>query len=183
MSGDGWLSSWAWTPEQFGDLGVVLAGLLAIRAIARRTWNRDVAGLVLVVLLMSALMRQAAILEVPIGLLLSASATALLIFGLAWGFVTGGSSVHEDSAHAHRDRRLLLFLGQSLYGIALVAWAVIGKEVDALATLSEVTALALLTVGTSLILVTVYQQLSPGVGGASGRMPSTTIDERSPELH
>lgn len=183
MSGDGWLSSWAWTPEQFGDLGVVLAGLLAMRAIARRTWNRDVAGLVLVVLLMSALMRQAAILEVPIGLLLSASATALLIFGLAWGFVTGGSSVHEDSAHAHRDRRLLLFLGQSLYGIALVAWAVIGKEVDALATLSEVTALALLTVGTSLILVTVYQQLSPGVGGASGRMPSTTIDERSPELH
>ncbi len=160
MSGDAWLSDWAWTPEQFGDLGVVAAIALGAWWLARRRWTPDRAGTLLLLVLMSALVRQAAILEVPLGLLLSASATALLIFGLSWGFLTGGSAVHEDSEHAHRDRRLLLFLGQSLYGIALVAWAVIGKEIDALGTLSEVTALAVLTLGTSLILLTVYQQFS-----------------------
>lgn len=183
MSGDAWLSSWAWTPERFGDLGVLLAGILTAHALLRRRWTHDRAGLVLFVLLMSALVRQAAILEVPIGLLLSSSATALLVFGLAWSFVTSGSSVHDDSAHAHRDRRLLFFLGQSLYGIAIVAWAVIGKEVDALATLTEVTALAVLTLGTSLILLTVYQQVSPGAGPRSTPPASATTDDVRPELH
>lgn len=160
MSGDAWLSDWAWTPEEFGDLGVLTAIALGALWLLRRSWTPGRAGTLLLLLLMSALVRQAAVLEIPLGLLLSASATALLIFGLSWGFLTGGSAVHEDSAHAHRDRRLLLFLGQSLYGIALVAWAVIGKEIDALGTLSEVTALAVLTLGTSLILLTVYQELS-----------------------
>jgi hypothetical protein len=160
MSGDGWASEWAWSPEDFGDLGVLAAIVLSVWWLANRRWTPDRAGRLLLLVLMSALVRQAAILEVPLGLLLSASATALLIFGLSWGFLTGGSAVHEDSEHAHRDRRLLLFLGQSLYAIAIVAWAVIGKEIDALGTLSEVTALAVLTLGTSLILLTVYQQLS-----------------------
>ncbi len=160
MSGDAWLSQWAWSPEEFGDLGVLFAIALGVWWLARRRWTADRAGKLLLLVLMSALIRQAAILEVPLGLLLSASATGLLIFGLSWSFLTGGSATHEDSAHTHRDRRLLLFLGQSLYGIALVSWAVIGKEIDALATLSDVTALAVLTLGTSLILLTVYQQLS-----------------------
>lgn len=160
MSGDGWASEWAWSPEDFGDLGVLAAIVLSVWWLANRRWTPDRAGRLLLLVLMSALVRQAAILEVPLGLLLSASATALLIFGLSWGFLTGGSAVHEDSEHAHRDRRLLLFLGQSLYAIAIVAWAVIGKETEALGTLSEVTALAVLTLGTSLILLTVYQQFS-----------------------
>ncbi len=177
MSGDAWLSDWAWTPESLGDLGVLAATVLAVWWLIRGRWSADRAGLLLLLLLMSALVRQAAILEVPLGLLLSASATGVLIFGLSWGFLTGGSTVHEDSPHAHRDRRLFLFLGQSLYGIAIVAWAVIGKEIDALGTLSEVTALAVLTLGTSLILLTVYQQFSKGLNGLGVDDPRSSSPE------
>lgn len=159
-TGDSWLSGWAWSPEQFGDLGLLVSVILATCWLARRRWSADRAAFLLLVLVMSALVRQAAILEVPMGFLLSASATGLLIFGLSWSFLTSGSAAHEDGPHADRDRRLLLFLGESLYAIGIVAWAVIGKEIDASGRLAGFAAVAVLTLGTSLVLVTVYQQVS-----------------------
>ena len=156
-SGDAWLSGWAWQPSSFGDLGVVMAAILATSWAIRGRWSADRAAFLLVVLLMSGLIRQAAILEVPMGFLLSASTTGLLVFGLFWSFLTGGAATHEDGRHASRDRRLLLFLGESLYALALVAWAVIGKDIGASGTLSQVAAKAVLTVGTALVLMAVYQ--------------------------
>jgi len=130
-SKDAWFSAWSWTPADFGDIGVLTCAALAVYWTVTRRWVTDRAGLLLLILLMSALIRQAAILEVPLGFLISASAAGVLIFGLFWSFLTGGSATHEDSAHATRDRRLLLFLGESLYAIAIVAWAVIGKQTEA----------------------------------------------------
>ncbi|MDP1879220.1 MAG: hypothetical protein Q8M17_16860 [Actinomycetota bacterium] len=152
------LGDWAWRPGDIGDIGVLVAAGAAVAWLARGHLSRERARFLLLLLVMSALVRQAAILEVPMGFLLSASATGLLVFGLFWSFLTGGSATHEDSRHAPKDRRLLIFLGESVYALAIVAWAVIGKEVDASGSLARSTALAVLTLGTSLVLLTVFQQ-------------------------
>jgi hypothetical protein len=152
------LADWAWRPGDIGDIGVLVAAGAAVAWLARGHLSRQRAPFLLLLLVMSALVRQAAILEGPMGFLLSASATGLLVFGLFWSFLTGGSATHEDSRDAPRDRRLLIFLGESVYALAIVAWAVIGKEVDASGALARSTALAVLTLGTSLVLLTVFQQ-------------------------
>lgn len=149
-----------WTPEAVSDLGlVIVAGLLAWFWL-RRELTHERVHLLLGLALLAALVRQADFFALPIGFLIGASTIALLLFGLTWGFLTDGSSVHVDSAHQPRDARLLLLLGQFLFGITIVSWAVIGKQVEAMSQLSQLTSASVASVGTALILATAFGLLS-----------------------
>lgn len=149
-----------WTPEAVSDLGlVIVVGLLAWFWL-RRELTHERVHLLLGLALLAALVRQADFFALPIGFLIGASTIALLLFGLTWGFLTDGSSVHVDSAHQPRDARLLLLLGQFLFGITIVSWAVIGKQVEAMSQLSQLTSASVASVGTALILATAFGLLS-----------------------
>lgn len=155
------LAAWGWTPDAMGDAGLLVAVLLAVAWLLRRTWTSDRAGLLLLIVALSALAREANVLETPMGFLLGASATGLLVFGMAWSMLTGGADHHVAGRWLPADRRLLLFLGESMYAMAIVAWAIIGKEGGSASSLSAFAALAVLTLGTSLVLASVYAQANP----------------------
>jgi hypothetical protein len=80
----------------------------------------------------------------------------LLVFGLAWSFVTGGGASHEDSRWLTADRRMLIFVGEALYALAITAWAVIGRQAEAVATLASFATLAVLTLGTAMVLASAF---------------------------
>lgn len=150
-------SRWLWTPSSIGDIGLIAATVLAAVWTVQRSWHRGRAGFVLTLALLSALVRQADFFAVPLGFVIGASATALLIVGLVWGFLTDGGEAHENSPRFPGDRQLLVLLGTFLFGAAIVSWAVLGKVVATSLLLSEVSALALQTLGSALIIVIVLE--------------------------
>lgn len=148
---------WFWTPSAVGDLGLVVTTVAMITWTFSRSWSRGRVSFALVLGLLSALIRQADFFSVPLGFLIGASATALLIVGLVWGFLTDGGEAHENSPRFPGDRQLLVLFGTFLFGIAIVAWSVIGKVVETTLLLSEVSLLALQTLGTALIIIVVFE--------------------------
>jgi len=152
---------WMWTPTSIGNLGMVFVTVMAVVWTARRSWNGDRRSFLLVLILLSALIRQADFFALPVGFLIGASAVALLVVGLVWGFLTDGGDTHHDAAGFPRDRRLLTLLGSFLFAITVVAWAVIGKDVGTSSTLSAASAQALLTLGTALIISVATAAASP----------------------
>ena len=155
------LPDWAWTPSSIGNVGLVVATVLAVVWSVLRRWSPDRFAFLLVLALLSALVRQADFFALPLGFVIGASAVALLIVGLIWGFLTDGGDAHEDAPGFPRDRRLLTLMGGFLFAITVVAWAVIGKDVGTSTTLSAVSAVALRTIGSAMIIAVVMASASP----------------------
>lgn len=161
---------WFWTPSAVGDVGLIAATGCAIAWTARGSWHRGRAAFILTLAFLSALVRQADFFAVPLGFLIGASATALLIVGLVWGFLTDGGEAHENAPRYPGDRQLLVLLGTFLFGAAIVAWAVLGKVVATTLLLSEVSALALQTLGTALIIVVIFEASGLAFRGRQGTL-------------
>jgi hypothetical protein len=155
------ISDWMWTPPSIGNVGLVVATVLAVAWTIRRTWDGARMSFLLVLALLSALVRQADFFALPVGFLIGASAVAVLVIGLVWGFLTDGGGAHQDTPGFPRDRRLLTVLGEFLFATTVVAWAVIGKDVGMAATLSSASAQAVLTLGSALIISVLLASASP----------------------
>jgi hypothetical protein len=155
------ISDWMWTPPSIGNVGLVVATVLAVAWTIRRTWDGARMSFLLVLALLSSLVRQADFFALPVGFLIGASAVAVLVIGLVWGFLTDGGGAHQDTPGFPRDRRLLTVLGEFLFATTVVAWAVIGKDVGMAATLSSASAQAVLTLGSALIISVLLASASP----------------------
>ncbi len=152
-------AQWFWTPSAVGDIGLIVATGLVVRWSARRTWSQGRAGFALTLALLSALVRQADFFAVPLGFLIGASATAILIVGLVWGYLTDGGEAHENSPRYPGDRQLLVVLGTFLFGATIVAWAVLGKVVATALVLADAAALAVTTLGSALIILVIFESV------------------------
>jgi hypothetical protein len=172
---DGPLAAYPWSPQAVGDVGLLVALGLAVAWTVGRSWTHDRTGYLLVVVGLAALVRQANVLETPMAFLIGGSAVGLLVFGLAWSFVTGGGGAHDDSRWLPGDRRILVFVGEALYALAITAWAVIGRQADAVATLTSFATLAVLTLGTALVLASAFA-LAPRLAAAPAvEAPVSTV--------
>ncbi len=165
---------WPWTPSSLGNIGLIYATFLGLWWTARRSWDRDRAAFILVLCLLSALVRQADFFAVPLGFVIGASAAALLIVGLIWGFLTEGGEAHEDSPRYPKDRQMLVLLGSFLFAITVVGWAVIGKDVGTSLLLSAAATQGLQMLGSAMIVVVVLASASPWMS-----RPGKEADARS----
>lgn len=80
--------------------------------------------------LFGALVRQANFIGDPFALVLSFAGVGFVVFGLIWGFVTAGAWANRDTAGFPRSSRTFVFLGYSLFSIALLDWFVVAHDVD-----------------------------------------------------
>lgn len=149
------LGDWAWSVDAMGDLGALIAIALAVSLALRGRLSFGRVQVILLIALLSLLVRQADFFTVPLSFIAGIAGSAFLIFGLAWGFLTDGASAHRDSAGYPRNARMLIFLGQALFGISIVAWATIGRRTVDSQTLSDFAAISVQTLGTALILATI----------------------------
>jgi hypothetical protein len=126
---------------------------------------------VLVLLLLTLLVRYSAFAGDPLGLLLGFGGVATVVFGLVWGFVTGGSAGNEESPGYPRDSRLLLWFSRSLLALAALAWAALTRSVEGSRTLAELTARGSETVGVALLLGLVVTALAAHLEERPRRRP------------
>lgn len=91
-------------------------------AVARRLTAHRVESLLVMYLLVAAYGSRELFAD-PLALVLGVSAA--LVFGLAWGFVTGAPS---DGGATHLPGRTLFFLGNSLLGAAMVAFIALASN-------------------------------------------------------
>lgn len=130
---------------------LLLAGLLA----ARRQLDERRLALLTVALLLSAAAAWREVIADPLGLLLGASGIALVLVGFIWGFLTDAEITRSDSAAYPRPVRVLLFLANAVFGVAVLAFGALARDVTAAIDLDAFARSGDELLGTALILAAV----------------------------
>ena len=152
--------------------GVIILSRLAVAkgavldAVRLDSWSLDIVGLLVVIaitvgwavngsldgerlarlallLLLSALFAERDFVTDPLSAFLGFAGIAFVLFGFIWTFLTGAGDCNEGSPKYPSDTRLLLFSAQSLFGMIVLAWMALtrdvgsGLDLDAFADLGD----------------------------------------------
>lgn len=122
----------------FGWSSDALAALLALGSLAltgvlllRGQLDERRLALLVSALLLSAAAAWRDVIADPLGVLLGASGLALVLLGFVWGFLTDAEGTHGDSARYPRPTRVLLFLANAVFGVAVLAFGALARDVSA----------------------------------------------------
>jgi hypothetical protein len=132
----------AWTAVFIG-IGLVwlVSGTLTVVRAQRLT----------LLLLLSAMLSHFDIVADPLAPLLGFAGVGLVVFGLVWGFLTGGSWTNGTSVAFPRPSRVYLYLGYSLVSIAILNWSSVTHDLEALSRLQDTGANGVLLLGYPLV--------------------------------
>lgn len=141
-----------WSPPVFADVAFigVCAWFLRVLWFQRERWG-ELSGTALLALALTLLLRQPDVLAQPFTLVIGGSATAVIVVGLVWSFLTDGAEPARSPRGLGRDARLLLLLANFLFGATVVAWATIGRQPLLADALDQATTLGVQSIGTALI--------------------------------
>lgn len=142
----------SWSPQAFADVAFI--GVCAW--FLRETWSRrgrwmEVSGPAFLALALTFLLRQPDFLALPFTVVIGGSATAVIVVGLVWSFLTDGADPPRPSRRLGGDARLLLLLASFLFGATVVAWATIGRQPLLSEALGQATTLGVQSIGTALV--------------------------------
>lgn len=129
---------------------LVLAAVLAVR---RRLGAEELAALSVTLLLAEAAAWRD-VLANPLSALLGASVIAYILLGFVWGFLTGADTTRSGSAGFPVPSRVLLFLANSLFGVTVLAFAALARDLDAVIDLDEYAGVGDAVLGTAVIALT-----------------------------
>lgn len=130
----------AWSLDVVGL--VVVLGLVVSWAVGRTLTAERLAPLALL-LLLSALFAERDFVSDPLSAFLGFAGIAFVLFGFIWNFLTAAGDCNHDSVKYPSDTRLLLFCAQSLFGMIVLAWISLtrdvgsGLDLDAFADLGD----------------------------------------------
>jgi hypothetical protein len=74
----------------------------------------------------------------PLAPILGFAGIGFVVFGLVWGFLTGGGWANQDSAAFPRSGRIFLYLGYSLLSVAVLNWFSVTHDMDELSGLESI---------------------------------------------
>ncbi|WP_210481767.1 hypothetical protein [Naasia sp. SYSU D00948] len=142
-----------WSSEAASVLlaaGSILLGI--VLAVRRRLGSAELAALSVALLLAEAAAWRE-VLANPLSALLGASVIAFVLLGFLWGFVTGADTTHEGSVSYPVPARVLLFLANNLFGVTVLAFAALARDLDAVIDLDQFAGVGDAVLGTALIAV------------------------------
>lgn len=145
----------SWSYE--GVAAVVAVGTLILTIVlaVRRQLDARRIALLTVALLLSAAAAWRDLLADPLSALIGASGIALVLFGFVWGFLTDADITHRESAAYPRPARVLLFLANAVFGVSVLAFGTLARDLDAGINLDAFAQFGDELLGTALILVAV----------------------------
>jgi hypothetical protein len=119
----------------------------------------------------------------PFGPLLGFAGMGFVVFGLVWGFLTGGGWANEASERFPRSSRTFLLLGYSIFSIALLNWFSASHDIDQLASFEGFGANGVYLLGYPLL----YALFTLGMSGAVAdrpidRPPTDPVPEVTPAV-
>ena len=124
------LSFFAWSGLEPVDFWwVVFFGAVAVYWAVRGRMTEDRARRLLLLVLITALMRQTGFIEDPFSPVLGFTGIGMIALGLIWDALTIGFWANYDSPGMPRASRILLYLGYILFSIAVLNWAVATHDI------------------------------------------------------
>jgi hypothetical protein len=108
---------------------VVIFGAVALFWLARGRLTEARAGRLLVLVVITALMRQTGFIEDPFSPVLGFTGIGMIAVGLIWDALTIGFWANYDSPGMPRVSRIFLYLGYVLFTIAVLNWAVASHDI------------------------------------------------------
>lgn len=139
----------AWSLDVIGLL--VVLGLVGRWAVQRTLTTERLAPLALL-LLLSALFAERDFVSDPLSAFLGFAGIAFVLFGFIWNFLTAAGDCNDDSAKYPTDTRLLLFCAQSLFGMIVLAWMALTRDVGSGLDLNAFADLGDSSIGLALLL-------------------------------
>lgn len=143
---------------------------------ARRRLTEVRAERLLHVLLLGALLRQFGFISDPLAPLLGFAGVGFVVFGLVWGYLTGGGWANGTSDGYPRSTRVFLYVGYSLFSVSLLNWFAVTHSVGELASISDNGAFGVRTLGYPLL----YALFTLGLSGAGADRPIDEDDDVEP---
>lgn len=127
------LEKFFWSgPENLDLAWMALFVGVGVWWLARRQLTEIRAERLLFLILLAALLRQFDFISDPFAPLLGFAGIGFVVFGLIWGFLTAGGWANESSARFPRSSRTFLYLGYSLFSVALLNWFAVTHDVPEL---------------------------------------------------
>ena len=126
---DGWLSDWGTTRSRTTSVWVLALLVAATMWIARRQLSRHRVRGLLLAFGLAILLGQQGFLEDPIGVL-SFLGIALIAMGFVADAAAYGDWANHDSARLPRVSRVLMYVGYTLFAVALVNWALVTHDLS-----------------------------------------------------
>ena len=125
------LSFFAWSGLEPVDFWwVVFFGAVAVFWVVRGRLSEDRTRRLLLLVLITALMRQTGFIEDPFSLVLGFTGIGMIALGPIWDAFTIGFWANYDSPGMPRVSRILLYLGYILFSIAVLNWSVATHDIS-----------------------------------------------------
>lgn len=167
----------AWSSEAIAAVIAVGSIVLAVVLAARRALDARRLALLTVALLLSAAAAWRDVLADPLSVLIGSGGIALVLFGFIWGFVTDADVTHHDSPAYPRPSRVLLFLANAVFGVTVLAFGTLARDLDAGINLDAFAQFGDQLLGTALILAGVMAVWVGASGdGADSRPGAPSVE-------
>lgn len=165
----------SWSSEAIAAVIALGSIVLAIVLAARRALDARRLALLTVALLLSAAAAWRDVLADPLSVLIGSGGIALVLFGFIWGFVTDADVTHHESTAYPRPARVLLFLANAVFGVTVLAFGTLARDLDAGINLDAFAQFGDQLLGTALILAGV---MAVWVAASSGEASPDSADSR-----
>lgn len=104
----------------------------------RRELTPERAARLLLLILLAAMLSHFDVVADPLTPVLGFGGMGLVVFGLVWGFLTGGGWANEHSPGFPRPSRVFLYLGYALLSVALLNWFSVSHDVAELSRMESI---------------------------------------------
>ncbi|MDH6182335.1 hypothetical protein M2152_002517 [Microbacteriaceae bacterium SG_E_30_P1] len=126
-----------WSADSLASVATLGAlGLLVWMLVARRVTTPGLAAIA-AALLIAALFTHRDVLADPLAALIGSTATAAVLLGFVWALLTGTGVANETSAAYPRPARVMLVLGNALFGATVLAYTSLARDPDSTVNLAR----------------------------------------------
>lgn len=158
-----------WSSEAISVLIATVTGVLAIVLATRRQLGSRQLGLLCVLFLLAEAVAWRDLIADPLSALLGTSAIAFILLGFVWAFVAGAELTRTGSPRYPMSARVLLFIANNLFGVTVLAFAAVARDLDAVIDLDKFADVGDVLLGTALIVIVAVTLWSTLVTGMTGQ--------------
>lgn len=154
-----------WSAEALAVVATLAAlGVTAWLVITRRVTTERLAA-VTGALLIAALFAHREFISDPLAALIGSAATATILLGFVWALLTGSGPANDDSPGYPRPARVLLLLGNAVFGATVLAYVSLARDPGSSLNLAPFTELGAQTFGDALIAAALLVALGASIRG------------------
>jgi len=136
------LGAFFWNgPQPVDSWWVVLFSLVGVYLLLSRKLNREKAGELFFLLLITFLLRQTNFISSPLSPVFGFAGVGFIAFGVLWDALTSGSWANTSTPGLSRPTRIFLYLGYVILTVTVINWALSTHDLTSLNQLTGNTAL------------------------------------------